>query len=218
MIQRTSLLCTIPLTLAACGISGTINQELRQQETVVESQAVAQALAHSNVLIDNVAAVVPRAATRCEALPQSSCQLCFTEEPGSLTLALSTPNCALPAPSEGAAYDLKLNLADMTLAAAYTDKTATLSGSGKLNASANLPVFGSYDAVVSYQIKSGQVDLATSAVAMTMDLTYQSGKSSPVTLTVSVSGTSAAATGTVTGPNLNCKIQGSLQAAKITCE
>ena len=209
------------LPLGACGVSGIINQELRQQESTVEAQAIDQALQHSDLLVQNLAAVAPQAglpADRCEVLAGSTCQICYTEDAQGMSLKLSTPGCSLPAPKEGGDLDLKLNLASLALAARYgAEGVAVLSGVGRLDVSANLPVIGAYQAAATYQVEQGQVDQRTGAVQLVLVLTYQSGAGTPVPLRIVVNGTRTTISGTATGPNLSCALGGSLEAPTVTC-
>lgn len=209
------------LPLCACGLSDAINQELRAKESAIEAQVIDQALRHSDLLISDIAAAVPQAlpaSARCQTLAASSCQICYREDTTGLSLSLTTPGCSLPAPAQGAELGLRLQLASLALAARYNaDGVALLSGEGRLDVGASLPLFGSYQAVVRSLIEQGQVDPRTGAVQIQLLLTYTSGASSPVAIRISASGTRAAIRGAATGPNLSCQLGGALHAPTVSC-
>src|SRR5207237_754889 len=86
----------------------------------------------------------------CQATGGGSCQACFTDDSAQRTRSLSLTACALPTPSQGANYDLRLTVASLSLLATYgSNQTVTISGQGLLDISATLPVFGAYQSCTS---------------------------------------------------------------------
>ena len=118
MNQRMLVIGSVLTLCCGCGVSNTINSELRQQEQTFEVQAISQALQNSNLMVSNLFTTGLQSTTsHCQATGGGSCQACFTDDSAQRTRSLSLTACALPTPSQGANYDLRLTVASLSLLA-----------------------------------------------------------------------------------------------------
>ncbi|MCS6915854.1 MAG: hypothetical protein RMK29_02975 [Myxococcales bacterium] len=207
---------------SGCGFSETVNTSVREQEKRFEMEISKLMLQQSELIVSSVQAhasgVRPQSTAHCRDVPGSTCTVCYVARPEGQSLDLVTPACTIEPPPETRDVSLELVLQHLSLAATRSSPTQViLHGQGRLDLTAQLPLFGTYKGVAQYEIRTGEVNTTSWAVQLDLRLTYQSGENSPLELAVTASGTPQNIQGELRGPHRTCQVSGSLNTPRLLC-
>lgn len=218
--RRPTSLLFLPLSVSlGCGFSQTVNDQVATEEQKLQAQACRQVIQHSDLIVERARQVLPTSDQVIQvAIPSSQCTVAFTQSDARIALDLSTPDCPIVIPDAPQGLALALSLGELSfLAQKDGGGVVTLSGTGRLDLSARLPVFGDYAGRAEYRLDRSSVNTQQGTVDLHMVLTYRSGQNQTEIL-LDVTGTSQDIHGTVAGASLRCEVRGALQSPQITCQ
>jgi hypothetical protein len=217
-LLRPASLLFVPLSIG-CGFSQNVNDQVAAEEQKLQAEACRQIIQHSDLIVERARQVLPSADQVIQVpLPSSQCTVAFTQSDARIALDLSTPNCPIVIPDAPQGLALSLSLGQLSfLAQKNGSGVVTLSGTGSLDLSAKLPVFGDYAGKAAYRLERSSVNTQQGTVDLHMVLTYRSGQNQTEIL-LDVTGARDSIYGTVSGPSLRCEVRGALESPRITCQ